>query len=349
MLALGLHLYHGVWSMLQTLGLSHPRWNRLRRGAVAAARRRRGRSATSRSRSPSSPASCTCRGTAMELERQRPRRARSTKKWDEAPLRDEAGEPGQQAEVHGHRGRLRPRRRRRPPPSLAELGYNVIVLLLPGQPAPRALASPPRAASTPPRTTRTTATASTACSTTRSRAATSAPARPTSTAWPRSSVQHHRPVRGPGRALRPRVRRHCSPTAPSAAPRSRAPSTPAARPASSCCSAPTRRSSGRSALGTVKMYPRHEMLDLVVVDGRARGIVTRDLVTGEIESLRRPTRWSSRTGGYGNVFYLVDQRQGLQRHRDLARLQEGRRLRQPLLHADPPDLHPGHRRLPVAS
>ena len=41
-----------------------------------------------------------------------------------------------------------------------------------------------------------------------------------------------------------------------------------------------------------------------------------------------------------------DQRQGLQRHRDLARLQEGRRLRQPLLHADPPHLHPGHRRLP---
>ena len=42
----------------------------------------------------------------------------------------------------------------------------------------------------------------------------------------------------------------------------------------------------------------------------------------------------------------LDQRQGLQRHRDLARLQEGRRLRQPLLHADPPHLHPGHRRPP---
>ena len=32
MLALGLHMYHGFWSMLQTLGLSHPRWNRVRRG-----------------------------------------------------------------------------------------------------------------------------------------------------------------------------------------------------------------------------------------------------------------------------------------------------------------------------
>src|SRR5512146_1837094 len=36
------------------------------------------------------------------------------------------------------------------------------------------------------------------------------------------------------------------------------------------------------ALGQVKMFPRHEMLDLVVVDGRARGIVTRDMVTGQI-------------------------------------------------------------------
>src|SRR5207237_7455375 len=37
-------------------------------------------------------------------------------------------------------------------------------------------------------------------------------------------------------------------------------------------------------LGKVTMYTRHEMLELVVIDGRARGIVTRDMVTGEIES-----------------------------------------------------------------
>jgi succinate dehydrogenase / fumarate reductase cytochrome b subunit len=35
MLCLGLHLYHGVWSMLQTLGLSHPRWNPLRHGVAS--------------------------------------------------------------------------------------------------------------------------------------------------------------------------------------------------------------------------------------------------------------------------------------------------------------------------
>lgn len=55
--------------------------------------------------------------------------------------------------------------------------------------------------------------------------------------------------------------------------------------------------------GTVKIYNRREMLDLVVVDGKARGIITRDLITGEIE------RHSAHaviiaTGGYGNTFYL---------------------------------------------
>ncbi|MEK6597709.1 MAG: fumarate reductase/succinate dehydrogenase flavoprotein subunit [Gemmatimonadota bacterium] len=57
------------------------------------------------------------------------------------------------------------------------------------------------------------------------------------------------------------------------------------------------------ALGTVKLYPRTEMLDLVTVNGRARGIVTRHLVTGEMG------RWAGdavvlATGGYGNVFFL---------------------------------------------
>lgn len=62
-------------------------------------------------------------------------------------------------------------------------------------------------------------------------------------------------------------------------------------------------------LGSVKMFPRHEMLELVVVDGRARGIVTRDMVTGAIES------WTAdavclATGGYGNVFYLATYAKG---------------------------------------
>ncbi|MEE9371452.1 MAG: fumarate reductase/succinate dehydrogenase flavoprotein subunit [Saprospiraceae bacterium] len=57
------------------------------------------------------------------------------------------------------------------------------------------------------------------------------------------------------------------------------------------------------AKGTVTMYNRHEMLDLVKIDGIARGIITRNLVTGELE------RFSAHavvlgTGGYGNVYYL---------------------------------------------
>ncbi len=55
--------------------------------------------------------------------------------------------------------------------------------------------------------------------------------------------------------------------------------------------------------GKIKMYNRHEMLDLVIVDGKARGIIARNLITGEIE------RHSAHavvvgSGGYGNVFYL---------------------------------------------
>jgi len=55
--------------------------------------------------------------------------------------------------------------------------------------------------------------------------------------------------------------------------------------------------------GQVKVYPRSEMMDLVVVDGRARGIVTRNLVTGKIESYTAHAVVLA-TGGYGNTYYL---------------------------------------------
>ncbi|MDB5262447.1 MAG: sdhA [Adhaeribacter sp.] len=57
------------------------------------------------------------------------------------------------------------------------------------------------------------------------------------------------------------------------------------------------------AYGKVQMFPRTEMLDLVMVDGKARGIVTRHLVTGHIESHSAHAVVLA-TGGYGNVFYL---------------------------------------------
>jgi len=56
-------------------------------------------------------------------------------------------------------------------------------------------------------------------------------------------------------------------------------------------------------IGTVKMFPRTEMLDLVVIDGRARGIVTRSLETGKIESHSADAVVLA-TGGYSNAFYL---------------------------------------------
>jgi succinate dehydrogenase / fumarate reductase, flavoprotein subunit len=62
-------------------------------------------------------------------------------------------------------------------------------------------------------------------------------------------------------------------------------------------------------LGTVKMYERTEMLDLVLVDGRARGIVTRDMVTGKVESHAADVVVLC-TGGYGNVFYLSTNAKG---------------------------------------
>jgi succinate dehydrogenase flavoprotein subunit len=57
------------------------------------------------------------------------------------------------------------------------------------------------------------------------------------------------------------------------------------------------------AAGTVTVHTRHEMLDLIVVDGRARGVVIRDLVTGEIETHFADAVVLA-TGGYSNVFFL---------------------------------------------
>ncbi|MEP1151879.1 MAG: fumarate reductase/succinate dehydrogenase flavoprotein subunit [Balneola sp.] len=55
--------------------------------------------------------------------------------------------------------------------------------------------------------------------------------------------------------------------------------------------------------GGIEYHPRHEMLEVVIIDGKARGIITRDLVSGELK------KWEAdavvlATGGYGNVFYL---------------------------------------------
>ncbi len=63
------------------------------------------------------------------------------------------------------------------------------------------------------------------------------------------------------------------------------------------------------AAGMVQMYPQTEMLDLVVVDGHAKGIITRSLVTGKIEAHSGDAVVLA-TGGYGNVFYLSTNARG---------------------------------------
>ena len=80
-------------------------------------------------------------------------------------------------------------------------------------------------------------------------------------------------------------------------------------------------------LGQVKMHTRTEMLDLVVVNGHARGIITRHLFTGKMES------WAAdavvlATGGYGNVFYLSTKGTGCSPIRALYDLQVLRQERQ---------------------
>ena len=61
--------------------------------------------------------------------------------------------------------------------------------------------------------------------------------------------------------------------------------------------------------GQVQMFPRTEMLDLIVIDGRARGIVTRNLITGKVESHLGDAVVLG-TGGYGNVYYLSTNAKG---------------------------------------
>ena len=86
------------------------------------------------------------------------------------------------------------------------------------------------------------------------------------------------------------------------------------------------------------------MLDLVVIDGQARGIVTRNLVTGEIERHLADAVILA-TGGYGNVYYLSTNAKGSNATAIWRAYKRGAVVRQSLLHADPSDLHSGLRRL----
>jgi succinate dehydrogenase / fumarate reductase flavoprotein subunit len=81
------------------------------------------------------------------------------------------------------------------------------------------------------------------------------------------------------------------------------------------------------------------MLDLVVKDGRAAASCAATSITGAISSHCGHAVVLA-TGGYGNVFYLSTNAKDSQRHGRVARAQARRAIREPVLHADPPDVHP---------
>ena len=56
--------------------------------------------------------------------------------------------------------------------------------------------------------------------------------------------------------------------------------------------------------GKIEMYSRHEMIELVVVEGKARGIIAKNLINGEIERHAAHAVVIA-SGGYGNIFYFV--------------------------------------------
>ena len=98
--------------------------------------------------------------------------------------------------------------------------------------------------------------------------------------------------------------------------------------------------------GTVKLFPRTEMLDLVLVDGEAKGITVRDMVTGDIRSHAADAVCLC-TGGYGNVFNLSTNAMGSNVTAAYRAYKKGAFLCKPLLYTDTSHLHPCFRRSPV--
>ncbi len=162
--------------------------------------------------------------------------------------------------------------------------------------------SPPRGESTPPRTTATTATASSASFTTRSREATFAPARETLIDSPQISVEIIDQCVAQGV---PFAREYGGLLATRSFGGVQVERTFYARgqTGQQLLLGAYQALERQIAAGSVTMHNHSEMLDLVVVDGKARGIVTRDLRTGEIRSYAGDAVVLA-TGGYGNVFYL---------------------------------------------
>ena len=341
MAALCLHLDHGVWSMFQTLGLNNARINAALRilSRVVALVVFAGFIAV--------PVAVLAGWLALKecvmLDAKIPA-GPIEQKWDRCRFDMKLVSPRQPAEVSRSGRRLGAGGCRR--------GGHARRAGLPGATASRSTTaraaptrSPPRAGSTPPRTTATTATASTACSTTPSRGATSAPARPTPTGW-RSSASRSSTSASPRACRSPGNTADCSTTRSFGGVQVERTFYARGQTGQQLLLGAYQALERQIAAGSVTMHPHTEMLDLVVVNGKARGIVTRNLRTGAVRSYPADAVVLA-TGGYGNVFYLSTNAKASNCHRHLAGLSPRRDVRQPVLHPDPPHVHPGHGRAPV--
>ena len=274
------------------------------------------------------------------LERQDPRRP-DRRQVGHLQVRHEVGQPQQQAQVQDHRRRHRSRRRfggghaRRA--RLPGRRLHVPRLAAPG-PLDRRPGRHQRRQELPRRRRL----ASTACSTTRSRAATSGPARATCTAWPRSASTSS--TRWSPRVCRsPASTAACSTTARFGGAQVSRTFYARGQTGQQLLLGAYQQLARQIGLGGVRLFNRIELVDTVVIDGRCAGIVTRDLLTGEIQSHAGARRGAGHRRLRQRVLPL-HQRDELQRHGGMAGPPTRRLLRQPVLHADPPDVHPAGRR-----
>ena len=93
--------------------------------------------------------------------------------------------------------------------------------------------------------------------------------------------------------------------------------------------------------GTVKLFPRHEMLDLVIIDGRARGIIARNLITGKIERYAAHAVVIA-TGGYGRTFFLSTNAMGSNGSAAMQCYKKGAYFANPAFAQIPPTCIPVH-------
>lgn len=93
------------------------------------------------------------------------------------------------------------------------------------------------------------------------------------------------------------------------------------------------------ALGNVTQYTRHEMLDVVKIDGKARGIIARDLVSGKTGKTFSVMLYLLCTGGYGNVFYLSTNAMGSNVTAAWKAHKQGASLATLALYTNSPDLY----------